>query len=413
MGIETEREPITAAPGSPTSSDGASSPAFLSSIMHRAVSAALFTHKVQYRACAEQIGAVCGVPAGHVASVWLSGEQCAPCVRPHSKELPRAPAATLAPRRLHAAAARPAQRWMPVDEPSVNVAPGMPLDAAELVLKLEAYSSSRAKRLRRADRRANANAGALSACSGDTDEESESVARCDYKICAQRTGGALYCGFSRAAHHADVKVLYDGLAIERTGTGLYRAALGAGRITMEGGHGKWYYFEVHIVQDMVSGGICVGVATERLPLNKMVGADFASCALHSSGQLVQRGSQFVPLGVPFAAGDTVGCAVFVRSDSDMVDLAFWINGEKRGATTECLWKGLAKEERVLYPAVSLYRAGSKVLLRCCEADWTYAPLDDELGANCAGASAVCSACSADNLCSGELSLSTVGNSSEE
>ena len=290
------------------------------------------------------------------------------------------------------------------------------LRSTELILKLEALSTRSGQRIRhsRAAQHKSRRCASSTCVSNTTDDHVVTCGSSCLSSGERTTSASTKCGFSFQLHHQDIQLLYGGIAIERIGGGLYRAALGASRITLdtEKACKKQVYFEVHIVDDVRSGGICIGVATENLPLNKMVGADFHSCGLHSSGQLVRRGGEFVPLGVPFHSGDRVGCVVCIERDNDDVLLEFWINGIKRGETKEALWKSVKRDERALYPAVSLYRPGSKVVLRCCAADWAICRKgkNEKDGSLYGKFRAMCGT---QHLCDTQQLSSTVGNSSEE
>lgn len=233
-------------------------------------------------------------------------------------------------------------------------------------------------------------------------------------------GPARRCGFSEEGCHKDVSLLCEGLAICKSGGGLYRTARGASCIRpckrcKDTGAPQEFYFEVHVVEDDGAGGICIGVASEDLPLNKLVGSNHRSCGLHSSGQVVSRVGEFREFGRAFKSGDRVGCLVTVHSRgavlprtnppgselgsytesyeghaameaalptrSEVVELTFFVNGDKQGTVSEALWQGVEEGQRKLYPSVSLYRPGSKAVMRCCTRDWEGTPpqLSDRSG----------------------------------
>lgn len=177
---------------------------------------------------------------------------------------------------------------------------------------------------------------------------------------------AIACGFSEKDAHVDIDILCEGLAIRKTGGGLYRTARALSRIT------NGAYFEVVVVEDCRAGGICIGVATEKLALNKLVGSDGASIGLHSSGLVVSGNGEFRQFGKAFKNGDRVGCLVR-RGTHTMcegaVELEYWINGEWQGSVTEGLGEDVEVGKRTLYAAVSLYRKGSKAVMQCCKKDW--------------------------------------------
>lgn len=184
------------------------------------------------------------------------------------------------------------------------------------------------------------------------------------------------CGFSDRGSHVDVQVLCEGLAIRKTGGGLYRTARSASSLQAGGTGARHVYYEVVIVEDCDAGGICVGVSTDELALNKLVGSNGTSVGLHSSGQIVSRGGEFRDFARGFGKGDRVGCRVSVgggdMSDGDgegCVELRFWINGEWQGCVREQLGTGFAGGNAELYAAVSLYRKASKAVIQCCQKDW--------------------------------------------
>lgn len=174
------------------------------------------------------------------------------------------------------------------------------------------------------------------------------------------------CGFSEEGAHIDVEILCEGLAICKTGGGLYRTARSVSRMESGG------YFEVVIVEDCGVGGICIGVATDRLGLNKLVGSDGTSVGLHSSGLIVRGHGEFGEFGKAFKNGDRVGCLVR-RGEQAMceggIELEYWINGEWQGCIKEYLGAQVECGNWPLFAAISLYRKGSKAVVQCCKKDW--------------------------------------------
>ena len=178
------------------------------------------------------------------------------------------------------------------------------------------------------------------------------------------------CGFT-CNQLTDVELLCQGMAVSKTGRGLYRAARSLKRLEMN----RNYFFEMIIIDEHEnSNGICIGIASSKMPLKRLVGGDESSIGLHSSGQIVRRNGEFVPFGKGFSGGDRVGVKVFVKKcnedDKEMnVKLSFFINGEKQG----CIEENLIDEDECsnmnIHPTVSLYKTGSKVVLQCCQQDW--------------------------------------------
>lgn len=175
------------------------------------------------------------------------------------------------------------------------------------------------------------------------------------------------CGFSERGAHVDVEVLCGGFAICKTGGGLYRTARSVSMMQSGG------YFEVVVVEDCGVGGICIGVSTERLGLNKLVGSDGTSIGLHSSGLVVRGDGEFREFGKAFKNGDRVGC-LLRRGEQAMcergVELEYWINGEWQGCVREDLGAQVECGHWPLFAAISLYRKGSKAVIQCCKKDWT-------------------------------------------
>lgn len=180
-------------------------------------------------------------------------------------------------------------------------------------------------------------------------------------------GGSHGCGFSEKGSHIDVEVLCEGLGICKTGKGLYRTATSVGKVR------SGCYFEVVVVEDCGAGGICIGVATGDLGLNKLVGSDGRSVGLHSSGQVVRGGGEFEGFGKGFRKGDRVGCLVRVGEggmcENGGVELEYWVNGECLGCVKEDLGKDVESGKAELFAAVSLYKKGSKAVMQCCKKDW--------------------------------------------
>lgn len=215
-------------------------------------------------------------------------------------------------------------------------------------------------------------------------------------------GSNALCGFGPA--HASVEVLCDGLAICKTGKGLYRTALGAGA-AKRGRSVSEFYFEVHVFEDCGGHGMTIGFASDALPLDKQVGFNTLSAGLHSSGNLVSSNGNFEDFASKgFAKNDRVGArlsfidqatndappsgadppaslteegsaaaAAAAAATSSLVELEFFVNGERVGGKTMSLGSD------TLHPAVSLYRTDSKAVMRCCREDWERA---DDAAASC-------------------------------
>ena len=215
------------------------------------------------------------------------------------------------------------------------------------------------------------------------------------------------CGFSSSGHHPDIKVLCDGYAIVKTGAGLYRTAKGASDLSndaVEMNSGPYSYFEVYVVEDCGKDGMCIGVATEDLALNKLVGSNASSVGLHSSGNIVSKQGTFEAYGEPFRAGDRVGCLVrrlggdlppnsligsaaasasgssgFLdaskEASSTSIEVTFTVNGRQLPTIHTSIDASESSEgcSPLLFPAVSLYQKESKAVLCCCRKDWKNVP----------------------------------------
>lgn len=214
------------------------------------------------------------------------------------------------------------------------------------------------------------------------------------------------CGFG-AAHEA-VSILCDGFAICKTGKGIYRTAFGRSAARPRSNSQTKYYVEVHVVEDCGGDGMCIGLATPHLKLNQVVGANSSSVGLHSSGKLV-CGNDFLSYAKHgFSKNDRVGCKVSfaskksakfdgpaapacsletsafspleaLRQDaSGWVEVEFFVNGMSCGIKSLPLFVDVPSSERVLYPAVSLFRTDSKAIIRCCPMDWEGTKDDSKL-----------------------------------
>lgn len=176
------------------------------------------------------------------------------------------------------------------------------------------------------------------------------------------------CGFA-CTQLADVELLCQGMAVSKTGRGLYRAARSTRRLEMN----RNYFFEMIIIDEHeTSNGICIGIASSKMPLKRLVGGDKSSIGLHSSGQIVRRNGEFIPFGKGFTGGDRVGVKVCLNKSNEKekemnARLCFFINGEKQG----CIEENLIDEDfnMKIHATASLYKTGSKVVFQCCKKDW--------------------------------------------
>lgn len=341
IGLETSRVDL----GDQTHRQStASSPVFVRSIMYKAVSARSFQSVVDYDASISAIARRFAVSEHDVRMLWLPSPP--PPSAPHvASTRRRPPPAGLDARRFQDLfAERP-----PLD-------PDVTQFAHSLIARLNSLQRQRSP-VRLQKRKPDALLSPVS--HADAVRES----------CPPRS-----CGFARARSHKELEVLCQGLAIVKKGRGLYRTACGC--CAMRPG-ADGHYFEVVVVEDGGVGGVCVGVTCGVLPLNKLIGSDDTSVGLHSSGQIVSRGGQFQQFGRAFKSGDRVGCAVCVKkmgvergddAEEFVVQLTYFINGLRQGSVCEAVWQHGA-DDRAVYPAVSLYKAGSKAIIQCCRKDW--------------------------------------------
>jgi hypothetical protein len=207
----------------------------------------------------------------------------------------------------------------------------------------------------------------------------------------QSGNGTTRCGFGDA--HEAINVVCDNYAICKTGKGLYRTAFGVPRppaLAMSS-----FYFEVYVFEDCAQDGMTIGIASAAsLSLAKLVGSDAHSAGLHSSGRLVSSSGSFSDHSTAgFSKGDRVGVLVTypalattpsdphsslassatldrysdwnvnVQTNVSFPTVHFTINGMPAGEPV------LLPTIQPLAPAVSLYRTGSKAVIRCCAADW--------------------------------------------
>ena len=141
-------------------------------------------------------------------------------------------------------------------------------------------------------------------------------------------------------------------------------------------------------------GVCVGVASMRLPSDRLIGSDDYSVGLHCSGSIVRNRGAFQHVGTTFAVGDRIGCAVYnIKDDEETsVGVAFFVNN--RFSTSTTLPTHSIDLGRDLFAAVSLYKAGTRIVMLCCEEDWQ---LDPENLVSKIGVLPTCM-CSPDKIC---------------
>lgn len=349
--------------------DNDHSPSFVPSIMRNAVSTRGFIATVLRRATPAEISAALEVPVSTVSDIWLAGVLGPPLTPapplPEHGVLRWCPPAGEATVTIPAAAATESLSMAPPLQRAT--AHSTRQFAEKLIQKLERRLGRRQRNLQEPKHNGSSASGALS---------------------------TRRCGFSATAHHEQLELLFEGMAIAKMRPGLYKTALGATPMRAPARH---IYFEVHVSSDADAGGVCIGVAPPDTLLNKLIGSDKRSVGMHSSGQLVRAGASFFSYGKPYRAGDRVGCLVSfcLRASGaipppasmagsygatavgllqhpahDAIELTFFVNGSRQPTVTVPVWHNVPESQRILHPAVSLYRDGSKAVLHCCEADWS-------------------------------------------
>lgn len=346
--------------------------------MHRAVNHRCFEAQVLLDASPQLLSAAFNVPPDHITQVWLADLDISSPSAPHTTQLSQTQQTPMEQVERHQQLPSMLDRNQfidlfvsddPMHDPDVLAfAQSLIAELSTLVGRAEPESVDPATQrslsyslAREALQHSSSasSAGMLDSSGSSPDE------RC--------------CGFRESGSHADVQVLCGGLAIRKTGGGLYRTARSANRLHPAKSGTRHLYFEVIIVEDCDAGGICVGVTTDELPLNKLLGSNATSIGLHSSGQIVSRGGEFRDFARSFSRGDRVGCQVSIGGGpgADMSDegeeryvvLRFCINGEWQGCVREQLGNRFANGEAELYAAVSLYKKESTAVIQCCQKDW--------------------------------------------
>lgn len=365
VGLQLSHEDLPSV--TPTANSDAS-PTFIRAIMHRVVNPRPFLAHVQYDAPAAAIAAACAVPEHRVENLWLAAVRTPPLQN-----------SSLSP-------SRPAILSHKDDHVRPRFTPQSLLDAADITnpMSNSACMSKKETTLHQLSKPSsfdhlftrqravnsdcaefgNALIGRLEVIAGCAPFPRCCVAE---KKRVRREGGVGKCGFCITYSHVDLDVFANGMALCKMGGGLYRTALTSGSIFVPKKGVRNVYFEVAIVDDVGSGGICIGIGAPNMALNKLVGSDAQSCGLHSSGQIVCNMGDFRDFGNSFQNGDRIGCLVDVSANVEQqgVGLTYWINGVRQGRVVQ----KLKCEERRFMPMVSLYKKSSKVVLLCCEKDW--------------------------------------------
>lgn len=170
-------------------------------------------------------------------------------------------------------------------------------------------------------------------------------------------------------------------ALVRAHGGLYAGA----RHTRPLAPGERAYAELHVLYAGGAGGLAVGLAPASAPLDKLVGAQKATLALHSAARIIVAGEWRDCDNIaarPFGTGDVVGVLCSVALDGAVV-ARFSVNGTPvADVKGDQAIADAARAGDRIHLAVSLLRPGARVAIRCCPADWHYSPfLDDPAGAS--------------------------------
>eukprot|EP00182_Erythrolobus_australicus_P004975 CAMPEP_0185829352 /NCGR_PEP_ID=MMETSP1353-20130828/200_1 /TAXON_ID=1077150 /ORGANISM="Erythrolobus australicus, Strain CCMP3124" /LENGTH=557 /DNA_ID=CAMNT_0028527135 /DNA_START=349 /DNA_END=2022 /DNA_ORIENTATION=- len=199
------------------------------------------------------------------------------------------------------------------------------------------------------------------------------------------------CGFSSIRKHIDV-ALADGNAVasKANPSGLFRSVQAEAALCGKSSNARRAYAEFRVLSSadangdddragkdrtLAAGGLCVGVATDKLAANKMPGMASESVGLYATGDLV-LGCKHNALGdhAAYDVGDVVG--VLVEIDEDDADVTgacgsrqvtFFVNGLQVASTSLVMDKGLK-----LYPTASLYHPGKSIALVCCAENFKHA-----------------------------------------
>jgi len=190
----------------------------------------------------------------------------------------------------------------------------------------------------------------------------------------KRTTRTSRCGFSRTRRHSDVALsCRNSLAAKANSTGLFRSIQAQSCLfDTNGSAGSSSYVEFMVLPSTSSprksdaGGVCVGLATDALAVNKMPGMARDSVGLYASGDVVLDGKHFAAgASAQYTCGDTVGVlAERINQQRGASKVSFFVNGVHVNSTVLQLGPPGIK----LYPTASLYHTEKKVSLVCCPSE---------------------------------------------
>lgn len=126
------------------------------------------------------------------------------------------------------------------------------------------------------------------------------------------------------------------------------------------------YYEFFVLRQSTGGGVCLGLATQELPLNCLCGTRPNSIGFCTSGSLIRTvdGKEtWTAFGSDVGSGSTVGCLVGlekVRFESKTIikaNVQFFVDGNSRGNVDHEFVGDLD-----IYPTLSLFAKNTRVYL---------------------------------------------------
>ncbi|GMH76444.1 hypothetical protein TL16_g07085 [Triparma laevis f. inornata] len=146
----------------------------------------------------------------------------------------------------------------------------------------------------------------------------------------------------------------------------------------------YVYFELNIgapAQDHDMASLSIGLSTQEMPLNTLVGSWKGSVGLCTTGQILDAGRWTSTLDTKLASFGheaTVGCLVFIDDDTEFqtwdgemvnAQVTFSVNGRVVKGLTESpeLTLAIPKEEE-LFPTVTLHSANTQIHAMFCSQD---------------------------------------------
>ncbi|GMH82570.1 hypothetical protein TrVE_jg5078 [Triparma verrucosa] len=146
----------------------------------------------------------------------------------------------------------------------------------------------------------------------------------------------------------------------------------------------YVYFELNIgapAQDHDMASLSIGLSTQEMPLNTLVGSWKGSVGLCTTGQILDAGRWTSTLDTKLASFGheaTVGCLVYIDDDTEFqtwdgemvnAQVTFSVNGRVVKGLTEssALTLAIPKEEE-LFPTVTLHSANTQIHAMFCSQD---------------------------------------------